>query len=259
MAVNIIKFASYNMHGMNNGRSMLRQLCQQCDVILIQEHWLQTNELHKLGMIDTDFEYLAVSSMDDKTSSGILYGRLFGGTGILWRKSLGVTVRLVHKHASGRLITVSLSDKILVTSVYFPCQVSSVDYTVELSNICADLEGVMESYVNCIHLIAGDFNFECSTASTGYNIFNSLSIDWQLKCMDNYDDNCGYTYCHESLGHYSWLDHLFVSSSVADEVKDFRIVDSGCNNSDHHPISWSLQVDIININADHDHHTRKRI
>jgi len=188
MAENTVKFASFNMHGMSNGQPMLRHLCQLCDIILVQEHWLQTSELYKLAMIDNDFAYLAVSSMDDKISTGIMSGRPFGGTGILWRKSLGIVVKLVHKSANGRSITVSLSDKVLVTSVYFPCQVSSVDYTVEMTNICADLESVMDTYASCVHVIAGDLNFECSNVHTGYNIFNNMAEDWQLKCMDNCDD-----------------------------------------------------------------------
>jgi len=77
--------------------------------------------------------------------------------------------------------------------------------------------------------------------------------------LDNYDDECGYTYFHDFLGHYSWLDHLFVSSSVAAEVTDFQILDLGCNNSDHHPITWSLQNSILSINVDHGHQTSKRV
>ena len=83
---------------------MLWYLCQHFDVILIQEHWLQTSQLHRLGTIDTDFAYLAVSSMDSKLSAGILQGRPFGGTGILWRKSLGSSVKLVHSNAHGRYV-----------------------------------------------------------------------------------------------------------------------------------------------------------
>ena len=67
MAGNTFKFASFNMQGMNNGQSMLNYLCQQCDMILIQEHWLQSNDLKKLGLLNNDFTYLAVSSMDDKS------------------------------------------------------------------------------------------------------------------------------------------------------------------------------------------------
>ena len=67
-----IKFASYNIYGINNGYSMLSHLRQQCDVILIQEHWLQSSELQKLGFVDNNFACLAVFSMDDKISRGML-------------------------------------------------------------------------------------------------------------------------------------------------------------------------------------------
>ena len=56
--------------------------------------------------------------------------------------------------------------------------------------------------------------------------------------MDNCDDKCGYTYFHDSLGHKTWIDHVFVSESAADTLGDYMILDSGCNNSDHHPILW---------------------
>ena len=76
---------------------------------LIQEHWLQTSELRKIETTDNDcLSVLAVSSMDDKVSTDIMHDRLFGGTGILWCKSLFVNVRLVHKSANGRSITVCL-------------------------------------------------------------------------------------------------------------------------------------------------------
>jgi hypothetical protein len=263
MAVNSIpyhtlRFASYNMHGFNNGQSMLRHLCEQCDFILVQEHWLQTSDLQKLGLINKDFAYLAVSAMDDAVSRGILCGRPFGGTGILWRKNNGVTVKLLNKDTNGRSITVSISDKIVVTCVYFPCQSSSIEYTVEMSNICARLEGVIDEHPNCVHLIAGDFNFECNMSNAGYKIFNSVAADCGLKCMNNFDDKCGYTYFHESLGHKSWIDHVFVTSSVADKLADFMILDSGCNNSDHHPITWSLQYNACGVNPVTSSHTQRR-
>jgi len=54
MADNTIKFVSYNLHGMTNGQSMLRNLFQVYDIILMQEYWLQTSELHKIGTTDND-------------------------------------------------------------------------------------------------------------------------------------------------------------------------------------------------------------
>ena len=92
-------------------------------------------------------------------------------------------------------------------------------------------------------------NFECNAGNAGYNIFNSMVVDNNLKCMDNHDDDCGYTYFHETLDHKSWIDHVFISKSAADALGDFVILDSGCNNSDHHPILWSLQYDRCKISS----------
>ena len=80
-----------------------------------------------------------------KVSKGILYGRPFGGTGILWRKNLGLNVKLIHKNVDGRSVTISLFDSIMITCVYFPCQLNNVEYTVAMSNICADIEGLIQN------------------------------------------------------------------------------------------------------------------
>ena len=177
----------------------------------------------------------------------------------MFRKNLGINVKLLDKDKNGRFITVSISDKIIVTCVYFPCQSSSVDYVVELSNICAMVEGVVKAYPDCVHLIAGDMNFECNVGSIGYNVFHSMVVDNNLKCMDNCDDKCGYTYFHDSLGHKTWIDHVFISESAADTLGDYMILDSGCNNSDHHPILWSLQYDICKVNVGSSHQTKQRL
>jgi len=261
MDVNTLHFASYNMHGFNNGYPMLLQLLNQCDIVLIQEHWLQSNGLHKLGLINNDFAYLAVSSMDEKLSKGILCGRPFGGTGILWRKSLCINVKLIRKSGDGRVITVSLADKFMVTCMYLPCHSSSVDYAIELTNICADLESVIEAYPQYVHLVAGDLNFECNTGNIGYDIFSSMAKDCRLKCVDNYDDKCGYTYFHDALEHYSWIDHVFISSSATDTLQDFCILDSGCNNSAHLPLTWSVLCNdhITGLNSSKNYRAQKRM
>jgi len=77
-------FASYNMHGFNNGLPVMQDICNLADIVLTQEHWLHTSELNKLNLIDDSFSSFAVSAMDTKSGNGILPGRPFGGTGILW-------------------------------------------------------------------------------------------------------------------------------------------------------------------------------
>ena len=240
-----IKFASYNMHGFNSGLPMMQDICNSVDIILIQEHWLHTSELNKLNLVHDSFSSFAVSAMDKKSGNGILHGRPFGGTGILWRKSLvkdGLHIKLIDKDEDdGRYITVMLSNKLLITCVYLPCHSNSIAYNVELSAICAHLESLLDKYTDCYHIIAGDFNFECNSAQQGYKLFNNLCSTYNIKCMDNESDACGYTYCSEALGHQTWIDHVFVSESLCHDFTDFKIVDSGCNNSDHNPITWHIE------------------
>ena len=83
-----LRLCSYNMYGFNNGSAILNSLCDQSDLILLQEHWLTSDDLSKLGHIHNDFTHFSVSAMDDKVSSGILVGRPFGGTSILCRSNL---------------------------------------------------------------------------------------------------------------------------------------------------------------------------
>jgi len=45
-----------------------------------------------------------------------------------------------------------------------------------------------------------------------------------------------YTYCHETLGHYSLIDYIFVSDKLFADVVSAEIKDSGLNFSDHLPV-----------------------
>lgn len=83
MEVSVVKVASFNLHGLNNGNDMLYQLC--CDeevlVIAIQEYWLTTDKLCLLNMVHPDFNAFAVSGMCKRQASEIYRGRPFGGVG----------------------------------------------------------------------------------------------------------------------------------------------------------------------------------
>ena len=67
------------MHGFYNGVDMLNDLCCNHDIILIQEHWLHTHEIHRFADIFHDFNCYGISSMNDKLAAGILVGRPYGG------------------------------------------------------------------------------------------------------------------------------------------------------------------------------------
>ena len=80
----MIKVTTYNCQGLKNSLQDVSDLCQQYDIIFLQETWLFNFELHILSNISHDFEGFGVSSIDD--SMGILRGRPYWGMVILVRK-----------------------------------------------------------------------------------------------------------------------------------------------------------------------------
>lgn len=64
----------------------IRQLCDNHDLVLLQEHWLLPNELHLLSEVHTEFLAFGASAVD--IGSNILIGRPYGGrpTAILFNK-----------------------------------------------------------------------------------------------------------------------------------------------------------------------------
>jgi len=80
-----LSLLTYNLHGFNQGESFLIDACSShlYDVIFVQEHWLGTDNICKLSGISNDYVAFGESAMSKKTSSGILYGRPFGGVATL--------------------------------------------------------------------------------------------------------------------------------------------------------------------------------
>ena len=68
------RFVSCNLHGFRQGQYCLAELCADNDIILVQEHWLTTDDLDQLSVSD-DLTTYASSSMDNAISTGVLRGR----------------------------------------------------------------------------------------------------------------------------------------------------------------------------------------
>src|SRR5206468_4629292 len=85
-------------------------------------------------------------------------------------------------------------------------------------------------------------NFSCNDYSPRYKTFKYLVDDYDLYCCDNLNTNLPikYTYCHNSLSNYSWIDHFFVSKKLLNSSSSFNIIDDGANLSDHNPITLCI-------------------
>ena len=75
--------AYYNLHGMNNGRSWLLELCNNVNIhiIAVQEHWLHDSNIDLLNSVHPDFVSFCISSMSERLRTSVYYGKPYGGIG----------------------------------------------------------------------------------------------------------------------------------------------------------------------------------
>ena len=93
-----LKLCSYNCQGYKGSIVDVKYLCQNHDVILIQEHWLMPHDLSLLQNTHDDYYAFGLSAMD--TSVDIISGRPYGGTAILCHKKLATKVKVLESHDS---------------------------------------------------------------------------------------------------------------------------------------------------------------
>ena len=80
-----------------------------------------------------------------------------------------------------------------------------------------------------------------SPTEASENLPPPLAADMSLVACDELDmNNVGYSYFHESLGHKSLIDHVFVSKALKFLVSEYRIVNDTSKLSDPLPIQFHL-------------------
>jgi len=67
-----------------------------------------------------------------------------------------------------------------------------------------------------------------------------------------------YTYCHDSLGRFSVINHVFVNTTLAGNIINYRTADSGLNLSDHVPVSCIMALPVSTGLVDGSQHGRDR-
>jgi len=251
---NLYNFVTYNLHGLNNGRSGLVDLCNnpQTLVIAIQEHWLTNDNMYLLNNIHPDFIGFGISAMSSRLSSEVYRGRPYGGVGFLWRKTFSGRIHIDHKSISGRCLSILLQldsvRSISIIDVYFPCFVSGVGYNAELAECLSFIEDVISDGHEVI--ILGDTNFQCDVNNAGYRQCLDLLSSYNISNCDNFiSDDSPVTYCNDKLEHFSFIDHVFVSNSVRPNIVSAVIYNSGVNLSDHIPLIYTFHFDFAPQNG----------
>ena len=68
-----VKFASYNLRGLRQGKMQLLELCNSCDIVAVQEHWLSDHDIQTINDLRVDFTSIARSAMSHRLQTCLLY------------------------------------------------------------------------------------------------------------------------------------------------------------------------------------------
>ncbi len=129
-STNQLKIISYNSTGFNDDKlKYLNDQSLECDIILVQEHWLLSNNLKRIINGVVNFTGIANSGMDEIQC--ILPGRPYGGCAILWNKEISqnkVQVKSLSKRVCCIMLTLHNNYKLLIICAYFPNDPGTVRY-----------------------------------------------------------------------------------------------------------------------------------
>jgi len=218
-----IRSSSYNLRGFHQGQHQLLELCNNHDIIAVQEHWLADSDLDKITNLHDDFSVIARSAMTDKLQQGFLRGRPFGGLALMFRKSLCADIKYIGVDSNCRglaaIITLCNNVKLLIINEYLPCYATGLEYESAILDSVAFIENCMLNYEYHSLILLGDFNFECNAQCTGYRILYNLLNEYKLTCCeDTAATDIKYTYYQDTMGRYSVIDHMFVDSSLCHNI-----------------------------------------
>jgi len=92
-----------------------------------------------------------------------------------------------------------------------------------VSDICGQIEANVSFTADTFVMLGGDFNLEFADGKSCSEDFDSFITDNDLViCDSKFGDNAKYTYCHESRGCSSWIDHFVVSRYLFDRITNAK-------------------------------------
>ena len=134
--------------------------------------------------------------------------------------------------------------KILILSIYMPCDNQSVTHTdEEYGSVINCIETLLES-TDCNGVVlCGDWN----TFFARDNAQSKCLVDFITRCnlkvaWDHVKSTNGDIYVNRALGHRSCIDHFITSENVYREIVFNRVFDEVGNTSTHLPVEMCFRL-----------------
>ena len=201
-------------------------------------------DLNFLNGIHKDFAAFGSSAVD--IESGLLSGRPYGGTAILYNRTV---CQLKPVSCNNNRITAgtlnithnNVQQTLLILAVYMPTEENDEYSDCEFENVCGCIEALISDSDISGFIILGDFNYKPGTVREN-SLINIHLKDYNCVAADTKNLSADtFTYISDSHSTTSWLDHILVNSSLLPMLSNY-CVHYDYVISDHRPISFVLKV-----------------
>ena len=242
-----LSLMTFNMHGFNQGETFLSDACSsnKYDVICLQEHWLSSDGMTKLVNFNNDYTVFGESAMTQSTTTGVLYGRPYGGVASLVRRSLINEARCLL--LGERVVIIKVCNSIFINA-YFPCDDGSLASYDLLIDMLSQMTNVLNDAKFDYVFLSGDFNVNLDLQRRNAVLIKSFLCDNNMSFKLPMDTNRSTlpTFNNNNSGS-STIDFICLPVGLHLYVKEYDVVDSYCNFSDHSPVYLLLSIPSDNV------------
>jgi len=166
----MLKFATWNCRGLRSEIPHLKSkiLQNDLDIIFVQETWLQPFENNIVSDLLSDYDGHSISAME---SGKPVCGRPYGGTAILWKKTLGPYISIANNDDPRLpcMVPSCCDEKIVLLNCYLPTADAPLKQSEYFTKIVLLFELSEASKIIC----AGNFNCDPIKHSSYYEL-NSI-------------------------------------------------------------------------------------
>jgi hypothetical protein len=219
-------------------------MCNSHDIVCLREQWLLPTESGLLSNIHSDFYGLGSSAVD--ITADILVGRPYGGTAILYRKSLCNVVNILpnFNNCISGIKIYTVNGPTLLLTIYMPTEYNDEDSLERYIDVCANLNAIVVDSDAPHVMIIGDFN--CQWGARFFNVLEHFMIDNNLIMSDvtlRSSDTDVFTHCSDNGSNTTWIDPVLCSHVMNNNLDNMEVLyDFIC--SDHRSLTLKLNCSI---------------
>ena len=233
---NTLKVISYNWKGLTVSKvPCIKELLLQCDVLLLEETWLFSNQFNVISKYFQECESVNICGMNEDI---YCQGRPYGGCSIVYSNTLKVEPIYFENEKRVCGITITLPHSVLsIFNVYMPCDDNSTESFDMYNHVLSVISTYCVDNNVDVYMIGGDFNTSLFRNESRHTISLNKFVEKECLyfCCNHVVSNVDFTF-FSSTGTQTLIDHFIITSNMSQCITMYDTLDIIDNISDHMPV-----------------------